>query len=103
MSPQARYEAGVQRQVAILESSILLSGAQRAAQSGPLKAAADLIRKNFLPLAQAGVTPYLGNDAGADSTANLPDDLALKFPPQLVFFLPEEQRCRIVTKCLRTS
>lgn len=96
MSQQACCEAAMSRQVALLESSYLLTNSQRGALSGPNKDAADKTRAIFEPMAKAAIFPYLGPDAGGDSTLDLPDHFATQFPAQLQFFFPDEQRSRLV-------
>ena len=98
MSQGACLKAAIDRQIAILEMSALLSVSQRGAQSGPNKVSADGVRVNFMPLAKAAIFPYLGSDAGSDSTSDLSDQLANQLPLQLQFFLPEEQRSRLVRR-----
>jgi len=96
MSQNARFEAAMSRQKALLESGPLLTNSQRVALSGPNKDTADAIRAIFQELALAAIYPFLGSDAGRDSTSNLPDTHAIQFPSQLQLFLPEEQRSRLV-------
>ena len=98
MSQGACLKAAIDRQIAILEMSALLSVSQRGAQSGPSKESADGVRVNFMPLAKAAIFPYLGSDAGSDSTSDLSDQLANQLPLQLQFFLPEEQHSRLVRR-----
>ena len=74
----------------------LLSNSLRAALSGPNKDAADAIRAIFPAFALAAMYPFLGSDAGGDSTSYLPDTYAIQFPSQLQWFLPEEQLSRLV-------
>ena len=96
MSQNARFEAGMSRQTALLESSSLLTNSLRAALSGPNKDAADAIRAFFPAFAPAAMYPFLGSDAGGDSTPNLPVKYAIQYPSQLQWFLPEEQQSRLV-------
>ncbi len=93
---QSRLEGALNRTVAAMESSILLTSAQRTAHSGPNKSSGDQVRSMFLPWAQAAVVPYFSADANKSSTDNLPDHFAVNLPPQLQFFLSEEQQGRLV-------
>jgi hypothetical protein len=77
-----------------MENSVLLSDAQRAAQSGPNKISADKIRADFPAMSKVSLNPYFSPKD--DSASDLPDALAIKFPRQLQYFLPEEQQQRLV-------
>jgi hypothetical protein len=98
-SAQKRYEDAKCRTIAVMENSILLNNAQRAAQTGPIKDSADKVRSDFSAMAEASVRPYF--DPKEDSTTNLADEIAYKLPPQLQSFLPDEQRQRLVN-CARS-
>ena len=86
------------RMLARMEASSLLTNVQRAAGSGPNFEAANKIRSNFKPMAQASVAPYLQKNPGADSVkeGELPDEIAAQFPKQLQEYLPEGQQSRLV-------
>jgi len=93
-SVQKCREDAQNRSIAVMENSVLLSNAQRAAQSGPNKVSADKIRAHFTAMSNVSLNPYFAPQD--DSTSALPDELAQKFPLQLQYFLPEEQRNRLV-------
>jgi hypothetical protein len=92
-------ESCCNQMIAIMENGPFLTKEQRAAHTGPLKLAADSIRANFMPLAHAVVTPFLGTTEAvkADSTKYLADDFAMKLPAQLRNFLPGDQQARLVS------
>ena len=74
--------------LAMMHLSGMLTNSQKRASSGQELVAADAIRAQFGPLADAVINPYLAADPQLDSTDALSDDLAAQLPQAIQSFFP---------------
>jgi hypothetical protein len=100
LTPSLLKEAVTANAIAIMESSSMLTNAQKQATSGKDKEAADKIRAQLPHIAAAGLNPYLAVVTTAEelvSTVGLSDTYAKQLPVAIQTFLPDEQQTRIVS------